>query len=69
MKKQIQIRIFPDGTINSETFNIKGKACDKYKQILENLLEARTVELQHTGEYYEQEEVEYVEQQEVRTEN
>lgn len=24
MKKQIQIRIFPDGTISSETINIKG---------------------------------------------
>lgn len=56
MKKQIQIRIFPDGHVESETHNIKGKSCLKYIAILEKLLEARTVDSEFTSEYYEQEE-------------
>lgn len=63
MKKQIQIRIFPDGTISSETINIKGSTCTKYKEQLEAMLLARTVDTRLKPEYYEQaEEYTYDEQ-------
>lgn len=58
MKKQIEIRIRPDGTIDTVTRNVKGKACLKYIAVLEQLLEARTVDSEFTSEYYEQEIIE-----------
>lgn len=58
MKKQIEIRIRPDGKIDAVTRNIKGKACLKYIAVLEQLLEARTIDSEFTSEYYEQEIIE-----------
>ena len=55
MAKQIKIRIYPDGKIESQTQNIKGKACLKYIQPLEQLLEAQVIDSQFTSEYYENE--------------
>lgn len=53
MGKQIEIRIYPDGKIESQTVNIKGKSCLKYIQPLESLLEAKIVDSEFTNEYYE----------------
>ena len=58
MAKQIQIRIFPDGHIETVTKNIKGKQCLKYLQPLEQLLDAQVTDSEFTSEYYEAEEVE-----------
>jgi len=55
MKKQIKIRIFPDGKIETITNNIKGKTCLKYMKPLEKLLEAKVIDSEFTSEYYEQE--------------
>ncbi len=53
MGKQIKIRIYPDGKIESQTVNTKGKSCLKYIQPLESLLEAKIVDSEFTHEYYE----------------
>jgi hypothetical protein len=53
MKKQIQVRIFPDGRIEAETKNIKGSTCLKYIKPLEELLQAKTVDSHFTEDYYE----------------
>ena len=58
MARQIQIRIFADGHIETVTKNIKGKQCLKYIQPLEQMLEARVVDSDFTSEYYETEVVE-----------
>ena len=55
MVKQIQIRIFPDGHIETVTKNIKGKQCLKYLQPLEQLLDAQVTDSEFTSEYYESE--------------
>lgn len=55
MAKQIQIRIFPDGHIETVTKNIKGKQCLKYLQPLEQLLDAQVTDSEFTSEYYETE--------------
>ncbi|MBR6979519.1 MAG: DUF2997 domain-containing protein [Prevotella sp.] len=55
MARQIQIRIFPDGRIEAETKNIKGKQCLKYLLPLEQLLDAKIVDSDFTSEYYETE--------------
>ena len=58
MKKQIQIRIFPDGHIETVTRNIIGKECLGYIRPLEQLLEAQVADSAFTSEYYETEAVE-----------
>ncbi|WP_124728306.1 DUF2997 domain-containing protein [Staphylospora marina] len=64
MKKRVKIRLFPDGTIQAEVEGVKGKRCTDYIGILEELLEAETVDSDFTPEYYEEEEVhEQTEQQ------
>ena len=55
MGKQITIRIYPDGKVESKTQNIKGKACLKYIKPLEQMLEAQVVDSQFTSEYHEAE--------------
>ena len=53
MAKQIKIRIFPDGSVQAITENIKGKQCLQYIQPLEKALEARVVYSEFTKDYYE----------------
>lgn len=57
MEKQIKIRVYPDGRIESETVGIKGKSClDKIKDI-EDLTGAKVVNSKFTHEYNESETV------------
>ena len=58
MAKQIKIRVYPDGRIESETVGIKGKSCMNYIKEVENLTGAKTVKSEFTNEYYEAETVE-----------
>ena len=55
MKKQLQIRIYPDGKIDAETLGIKGETCIDYMSVLEEILQARIVDSSYTEEYYQQE--------------
>jgi hypothetical protein len=57
MKKRVRIRLFPDGTVQAEVEGVKGKKCTDYIRILEELLEAETVDSDYTDEYYQEEEV------------
>ena len=56
MAKRIQIQIFPDGRVQAETQGIKGKKCTEYITILEEMLEAETIDSDYTSEYYVTEE-------------
>ncbi|WP_341279246.1 DUF2997 domain-containing protein [Paenibacillus sp. FSL H8-0537] len=53
--KQIRVRIYPDGKIEADVLGIKGKGCTDYISILEQLLDAETVDSEYTAEYYESE--------------
>ena len=53
MKKQIQIKICPDGKVIANTLGILGIDCVDYKDILEKLLEAKTESVEYTEEYYQ----------------
>lgn len=55
MEKKIQIRIMPDGTVESKTINIKGKACTKYAKIISDLTDSKIIDQHYTEEYYEEE--------------
>jgi hypothetical protein len=54
-EQKIQIRIYPDGRIKAETKGIKGERCTDYIKILEELLNAETIESEYTHEFYETE--------------
>ena len=56
MEKKIQIRILPDGTVESKTLNIKGKVCTKYAKVISDLTDSRIIGQHYTEEYYEEEE-------------
>lgn len=55
MSKQIKIRVYPDGRIESYTEGVKGKSCLGYIKDIENLTGAKTVKSEFTKEYYETE--------------
>lgn len=55
MAKQIKIRVYPDGRIESETVGIKGKSCLGYIKDIENLTGAKVVHSEFTEEYHQQE--------------
>lgn len=55
MKRQLQIRIFPDGKIEGKTLGIKGKKCTDYVAVLEKMLNSRVIESAYTEEYTQSE--------------
>lgn len=55
MAKQIKIRVYPDGKIQSETIGIKGKSCLNYFKENEQLTVAKTAQSDFTQEYHQQE--------------
>lgn len=57
-KKQIRVQIFPDGQIKADVMGIKGKSCTSYIEILEQLLDAETINSDYTDEYFETEQLE-----------
>lgn len=61
MAKKLKIKLLPDGTIQVETVGIKGKKCEDYIPLIEELTNAKVVNIQHTKEYFEE-----VEQNQIR---
>jgi hypothetical protein len=59
-KKQLKIKLLPDGKIQMQTVGVKGKKCLDYVKFMELLADAKVIKQELTPEYYEQEEVEYI---------
>ncbi|KPB03422.1 DUF2997 domain-containing protein [Bacillus sp. CHD6a] len=55
MPKKIIIEITQDGKILAETLGVKGKECLTYITLLEELLEAETIDSSYTEEFHETE--------------
>lgn len=53
MSKKIILKIKKDGTIDAETKGIKGKKCEDYIKIIEELTESKAINVEYTQEYYE----------------
>jgi hypothetical protein len=51
MSRRIVVTINRDGSIKAETLGIKGKTCLDYVPLLEELLEAETVQSEFTADY------------------
>ena len=58
-KKQLKIKLLPNGEIKMETIGIKGKKCLDYVEMLKFLADAKITEQQLTDEYYEQNDLLY----------
>lgn len=56
MSKQLIIKIRKDGTIEAQTKGIKGKKCEDYIKLIEELTDSKVIDKQYTSEYYETEE-------------
>ena len=57
MAKQVRIQVFADGRIQADVHGIKGKKCANYIRILEEIMDARTVDSDYTPEYFAVEQV------------
>lgn len=55
-KKQLKIKLLPNGEVQMETVGIKGKSCLQYVEIFEKLADVKVTKQEFTSEYYEQEE-------------
>ncbi len=64
-KKQLKIKLLPSGEIQMQTEGIKGKKCLNYVELLKLLADVRIEKQELTDEYYEQEVVEYGQNQDV----
>jgi hypothetical protein len=51
MSRRIAVTINKDGTIKAETLGIKGKSCLDYVPVLEELLDAETLQSAFTADY------------------
>lgn len=58
-KKQLKIKLLPNGEIQMQTVGVKGKKCLDYVEMLKILADARIEKQELTNEYYEEEEVTY----------
>ena len=56
-KKQLKIKLLPNGEIQMETIGIKGKKCLDYVELLKILADVKIEKQEFTSEYYEQEEI------------
>lgn len=54
-KKQLKIKLLPNGEIKMETIGIKGKKCLDYVQMLKLLADVKITKQEFTDEYYETE--------------
>lgn len=54
MSKKLIITIKKDGTIDAQTKGIKGKKCEDYIKIIEELTNSKAVNIEYTPEYNQQ---------------
>lgn len=64
-KKQLKIRLLPNGQIQMETVGIKGKKCLDYIPFLEEIADVKVTKTEYTKEYYETDNVINIQAEEV----
>ena len=58
-KKQLKIKILPNGEIQMQTVGVKGKKCLDYVELLKILADVRIEKQELTKEYYEENDTQY----------
>lgn len=67
-KKQLKIKLLPNGEIQMQTVGIKGKKCTDYLKLMESIADIKIEKQEYTSEYYEKEQEiiqEYIQQQDI----
>lgn len=59
-KKQLKIKLLPNGEIQMETIGIKGKKCLDYVNLLKKIADVKIIKQEYTEEYYQNEENIYI---------
>ena len=54
-KKQLKIKLLPDGKIEMKTVGVKGKKCLGYVELFKLLADIKIEKQELTSEYYEEE--------------
>ena len=54
-KKQLKIKLLPNGEIQMQTIGIKGKKCVDYIKTMKALADIKIEKQEFTNEYYEEE--------------
>ena len=54
-KKQLKIKLLPNGEMQMETVGVKGKKCLDYVELFKILADAKNQKQELTKEYYEEE--------------
>lgn len=57
-KKQLKIKLLPNGGVQMHTEGVKGKRCLDYAKLLEEIADVKITSQELTPEYYEAEEFE-----------
>ncbi len=58
-KRQLKIKLLPNGEVQMETIGIKGKKCLDYVEFLRKLADVNVEKKEFTSEYYEETQNEY----------
>ncbi len=59
-KKQLKIKLLPNGEIQMETIGIKGKKCLDYVNLFKEIADVKIIKQEYTEEYYQNEENIYI---------
>ncbi len=64
-KKQLKIKLLPNGKIEMQTIGIKGKKCLDYIEMMKFLADMKIEKQEYTKEYYETEEQTNIQQNDI----
>lgn len=64
-KKQLKIKLLPNGKIEMQTIGIKGKKCLDYIEMMKFLADMKIEKQEYTKEYYETEEQANIQQNDI----
>ena len=64
-KKQLKIKLLPNGKIEMQTIGIKGKKCLNYIEMMKFLADMKIEKQEYTKEYYETEEQTNIQQNDI----
>ncbi len=64
-KKQLKIKLLPNGKIEMQTIGIKGKKCLDYIEMMKFLADMKIEKQEYTKEYYETEEHTNIQQNDI----
>ncbi len=64
-KKQLKIKLLPNGKIEMQTIGIKGKKCLDYIEMMKFLADMKIDKQEYTKEYYETEEQANIQQNDI----